>query len=140
MADHFAVHDRAPGTPAPDAVLVLDDGAIAVFRGEPDATVRRTGRIGPVYRSRQGRMAVPTGRILVRFRDGVPAESRRSELQAAGYEIEETLAYSAEAAWVRPKEDLGADPLSHADALRKLADVENVEPEMLTSRAHRGDG
>jgi hypothetical protein len=137
VADHFAVHDRSPGTPAPGAALLLEDGAVAVFRGAPDDDTRRTARIGPVYRSEKGRLAVPTGRILVRFREGVRADTRRREIEAAGYDIEEVLPYAAQAAWVRRTGGDIAGSLSQVDELRKLSDVENVEPQMLTQRAPR---
>jgi hypothetical protein len=137
LPDHYAVHDRAPGTPAPGAVLLLEDGAIAVFRGAPDERTRGSASVGPVYRSDQGRLAVPTGRVLVRFSEGVQAASRRDDLEQAGFEIEETLAYAPQAAWVRCKEGGVADALAYVARLRKLADVENVEPQMLTPSVQR---
>jgi hypothetical protein len=139
LADHFAVYDRTPGTPAPQAVLLLEDGSVAVFRGKPDDAMRRTARIGPVYRSAQGRLVVPTGRILVRFRDGVAAESRRRDIEAAGFEVEEILPYATQAAWVRGKGTDIAGSLSRIGSLRGLADVEHVEPEWLSQAARRTD-
>jgi hypothetical protein len=137
LPDHYAVHGRRPGTPAPEAVAVLEDSAVAVFRGTPDGGTRAGGRIGPVYRSARGRLLVPTGRVLVRFRTGVAAESRRRDIEAAGYAIEEVLPYAAEAAWVhRPGDDV-AEALAGLEALRRLAGVDHVEPQLLSRAAQR---
>jgi hypothetical protein len=138
LADHFAVHDRPPGTPAPEAELLLEEGSVAVFRGTPDDRTRGRARLGPVYRSASGRLSVPTGRVLLRFRDGVSAESRRQEIEAAGYQIEEVLPYAAHAAWVRRASGGISESVAGAETLRKLADVEQVEPQLLSQSVPRG--
>jgi hypothetical protein len=116
---------------------VLEDGAVAVFRGAPDERTRRTARIGPVYRSEKGRLIVPTGRVLLRFREGVSADSRRPDIEAAGYEIEEVPPYAPNAAWVRRKGGDIAGSASARQSLRKLADVENIEPQLLSRNVSR---
>jgi hypothetical protein len=83
---HYAVHQRSPDLPTPDAALLLDDGAVAVFQGEPgEATeASQAGDLSPVYGLQPGGVpAVPTGRVFVRFAEGVKAESRRQALVRA---------------------------------------------------------
>ena len=66
----YAVHGRQPGTPAPEAAYLFNDGAIAVFQGAPDqAEVGAAAeKPGPVYALQGGGSpAVPTGLILIRF-------------------------------------------------------------------------
>jgi hypothetical protein len=137
LADHFAVHDLPPGEPVPGAVLLLEDGAVAVFRGTPQGEARRGTRVGPVYRSAKGRLVVPTGRVLVRFHEGVRADDRRRAIEAAGYEVEGVLPYAPHAAWVRGKGGDIGDSLAGIDALRGLGDVDHVEPQLLSPSSPR---
>jgi hypothetical protein len=92
----------------------------------------------PVYRLEpDGPLAVPTGKVFVRFKEGVEAETRRAEIEGAGYEIIQTPPYAPSSAWVRSAGGDIARSLSDIEALEKLADVENVEPQMLVERAQR---
>jgi hypothetical protein len=139
-AGHYAVHHRPTNTPAPDAVLLLEDGAIAVFRGEPDeaAEASQVGDLSPVYGLQpSGLPAVPTGRVFVRFAEGVQAESRRQEINRTGYELVESLAYAPHAAWLRPRSGDMADALAGISRLEQLPDIENVEPQMLMESVRR---
>lgn len=140
LPGYYAVHNRKPGTPAPTALFVLNDGAIAVFRGEPETREDAgAARVSPVYRLHpDGPLAVPTGLVLVRFADGVAAESRQEELARTGFEIAEIMAYAPQAAWVRPASGEIAAALHAIPALSDLADIENVEPQMLLQRVSRG--
>jgi hypothetical protein len=137
--DTYAVHDRKPGSPAPGATELLNDGAIAVHDGEPAAEAsRQEGRLGPVYSLEPGgALAVPTGLLFVRFAEGVAAETRRDELERAGFEIVKSPGYAPQAAWVRSRSDDIAGTLAQIPALERLPQVERVEPEMLMPRARR---
>jgi hypothetical protein len=137
---HYAVHQRPPDMPAPDAALLLDDGAIAVFQGEPDeaAEAAQAGGLSPVYGLQPSDLpAVPTGRVFVRFAEGVKAETRRQEIDRAGYELVESPVYAPQAAWLRARSGDLADALAGIPRLEQLPDVENVEPQMLMERARR---
>lgn len=139
-ADYYAVHQRPASLPAPGAVLLLDDGAIAIFPGEPDeaGVTAQAGRLSPVYGLQpSGLPAVPTGRVFVRFAAGVQAESRRQEINRAGYEVVESLAYAPHAAWLRARSGDIADALAGIPQLEQLPDVENVEPQMLLESVRR---
>lgn len=119
--------------------MTLADGAIAVFRGEANADAVRAGKVGPVYQlGSGGTVAVPTGRVFLRFRAGVEAATRRPEIEAAGYRLEEVPSYASHAAWLLPKKGDIAGALAGIDELKKLPDVEAVEPEMLRQSARRG--
>jgi hypothetical protein len=80
--------------------------------------------------------ASPTGRVWVRFADGVDAAGRAAALEGAGYRIERIPGYAANAAYVRA--DDVATSLQGLERLRALPDVEHVEPEMLRKRNFRG--
>jgi hypothetical protein len=137
---YYAVHDRRPDMPAPGAALLLNDGAIAVFRGEPDETqaASMAGTLGPVYALQPGGPpAVPTGLVFVRFAEGVAADSHGEEIDRAGYEVAESLSYAPQAAWLRARSGRIADALAGIPALEKMPDVENVEPQMLMASARR---
>jgi hypothetical protein len=137
---YYAVQQRPPDLPAPDAVLLLDDGAIAVFQGEPGeaAEAAQAGGLSPVYALQpSGLSAIPTGRVFIRFAEGVKAESRRPEIDQAGYELIESLAYAPQAAWLRAQSGDIADALAGIPQLEQLPDVENVEPQMLKESARR---
>jgi hypothetical protein len=151
--DHYAVLRRRQGDPADDAVLTLDGGSIAVFRGQADAQSSATAGdasrraaagagegpvVGPVYAlAPNGPLAVPTGLIFARFADGVAADSRRDDLRRLGYDVVEVPSYAPNAAWLRAQSGEIADALAGAPALEALPDVEAVEPQMLMESARR---
>ena len=140
LPSHYAVHDRPLDVPAPGAVLLLNAGTIAVFAGEPDTTGDLAGSVtlSPAYQLQpDGALAVPTGQVFVRFAEGVAAETRREELARAGYEVVQLLAYAPQAAWVRARSGGIAEALTGIPALEALADVENVEPQMLMKSTQR---
>jgi hypothetical protein len=143
--DCYAVHGVAGSPVAKKAILVLEDGSVAVFRGQPPASATagagaraQPPRIGPVYASAPGGgLAVPTGRILVRFSPGTLAEERRADLRGAGFEIEKVLAYAPEAAWVRATSGGIGAALLGLPEIGALPGVEHVEPQMLMKSVRR---
>jgi len=82
-----------------------------------------------------GGAATPTGRVLVRFADAPTRERRTKDIEAAGYRIEEVLAYAPQAAWVRARSGDAAESLSKLARLEAIPGVEEVEPQMLRPRA-----
>ena len=119
----------------PERVRSRTDDAGSVYELQRDAS---DGEQGPVYALKSGgRRAVPTGLVFVRFKTGITPRERCDELENAGYEIEQTLDYAPEAAWVRAKSGEISDALHGLDNLAKITDVENVEPQMLMRRASR---
>ena len=90
-----------------------------------------------VYALPSGRLAVPTGRVFVRFREGVAPKARSEELKHAGYRITMTLAYAPSAAWLEADDGEVATALRNIERLEALNGVVNVEPQLLAPRVAR---
>lgn len=160
----YAVHGWRAGTSGVQPVQTFAEDGIAIIKGEPDpaeasphseaatagssaATAGKTKPgeakqiLSPVYAQQSGggvgSMAVPTGRVLIRFADAVKVANRESEIRSAGYEVEQTLDYAPNAAWLRARSGNIADALNGIATLAKLPDVENVEPQLLMQASYR---
>ncbi|HET6998634.1 MAG TPA: hypothetical protein VFI03_08595 [Solirubrobacterales bacterium] len=118
-------------------VATFEDGEISVapVSSAPDPSGER--RIGPVYRQPGGGLAVPTGRVLVRFAPDDSPQAHSEELGEAGFKVEEVLGYAPHAAWVRPHDEQPVAALSELAKLRSLPGVEHVEPQVLTEMTRR---
>lgn len=140
LDDHFALHGGAPSALCPELRLRLGDRALTVCRGRPPqrgALPAGVG-VGPVYALEPaGSLAVPTGRLLVRFGAGVEARSRRRSLEAAGYSVHRLLSYAPHAVWVQARSRDVASALGGIARLERLPDVVNVEPQMLMEGVSR---
>jgi hypothetical protein len=141
---YYAVHYQQPGTVAPGAVLELNDGAIAVFPGEPDEPqnalqlASTAGTVSAIYTlPSDNLLAIPTGLVFIRFAEGVKVELRQDAIAQAGYEVTESLFYAPQAAWLKARSGKIVDALTGISQLEALPDVENVEPQMLMERALR---
>jgi hypothetical protein len=144
LPDHYAVrrdHTEAPPSEGIITTISEDGGKIEVFREEAANERKRAasrGEVRPVYALQPGGTpAVPTGQVFIRFIEGIPVKERVREIQQAGYEIAQSLEYAPHAAWLRARSGEIADALAGIQALEKIADVENVEPQMLMQRANR---
>jgi len=138
MRGYYALRPE-PGTKASGhALIVLDDGT-EVYKGDPsEAGVMGNAILAPIYRLQpSGALAVPTGLVFVRFKDQVPVESHREEIEQDGFEIAQTLDYAPNAAWLRPLSGDIGQALNSIAQLEQLPDVESVEPQMLTARSWR---
>jgi hypothetical protein len=114
--DLYAAHDPA--------------GTVSAIAGSPQ------GRM-PVYALGE-RLMFPTNRVWVRFAEGTSARDRASDLERAGFRIEESPGYAPHGAFVVADEPGFA--LAHLDALRSIEGVEVVEPQMLSEASRRGTG
>ena len=131
-AVHGGGHD-----PEGDLVCAVDEG-IRVYRGAPGPGKGPATAVTPVYGlGGQGPPAVPTGRVLVRFADGLRIEDRRDQLEAAGYALQEPLAYAPQAGWVQAASGGAAAALRGLSRLAALPDVAHVEPQMLMPATRR---
>jgi hypothetical protein len=102
---------------------------------------RRPGRPGPVYRSVPGgSVAVPSGRVFVRFASGERALDHAAALARLGYTIAEAPEWSPESAWVAAADASVETALSGIPALSRLPGVEHAEPELLRERVPRAPG
>ena len=139
----YAVHGWRADTPGPKPVQTLEEGDIAIMQGEPDPAAVTAARdtLSPVYSPQSGgaarSMAVPTGRVFIRFADGVKVGDRETEIRKAGYAVDQKLDYAPNAAWLSARSGSIADALNGISALQKIGDVENVEPQMLLEASRR---
>jgi len=133
----IAMHGGGPAKGASTPVASLEGGDITIVpAGQASGRPKRTG---PVYRAGPGGpIAVPTGRVFVRFREGTSAESKREEVAAAGFAVESVPAYAPHAAWVRPASERVTDALVDLDRLQRLPGVERVEPQLVSEAEHKG--
>jgi hypothetical protein len=138
LLKHGYYSQHPPSDAAEEAELVLEDGSIAVFRGEPPKTREVQSSIGPVYElGPGGSLAVPTGLVFIRFRDEITAGSRLQEIEQAGFELKDVVPYAPNAAWLKARSGSIADSLVGISQLTALADVESVEPQMLMKGSAR---
>jgi hypothetical protein len=139
IADSYAIHGaQSTSRRAKSRQKMQDDeGALSIYDGNP-SEAPDGARVAPVYRLEPGgSLAVPTGRVLVRFAEGVAPDEQIEEIERAGYEIAERIVYAPQAVWLEAKEkDLGA-ALSGVHKLMEMEGVENVEPQMIMARAAR---
>jgi hypothetical protein len=133
---YYAIHYNQPGTVSPGAILQLNEGASAIFSGEPNQSEKNT--LSPVYTlESNGSLAVPTGLVFIRFAGGINVESQREAINGAGYEVEQSLAYAPNAAWLRPRSGNIVDAIAGISQLQAIPNVENVELQMLMERGLR---
>ncbi len=140
IADHYAVHGRKSGEPAPDAAYVLGQGTIAVFEGSPVPATAAAApeKLSAVYSlTPGGSPAVPTGLVFIRLAEGLAIAEREEAIKDAGYEVAETLPYAPNAAWLRSRSGGIADALAKLGSLEKILSVESVEPQMLMESVRR---
>lgn len=134
--DYFALRQTRQRSPA-GAVTTMSESAetlFAVFHGTPDAGTDAE----PVYSAgRDGPLAVPTGRIFVRLAAGLTPKERIAEFASMGLEIERTLSYAPNAAWLRPAQGGAAEALRVLKKVEKVPGVEHAEPQMLIQRTPR---
>ncbi|MBG1269225.1 hypothetical protein [Nostoc sp. WHI] len=136
---YYAVHYKQANTVASGAVLQLNDGAIAVFSGEPNQSEPDT--LSPIYTIEPNDLlAVPTGLVFIRFAEGVDVESQREVINRAGYEVEQSLDYAPQAAWLRAQSGSIVDAIAGISQLEAIPNVENVELQMLMERDLRLGG
>jgi hypothetical protein len=136
----FAVRRTAAGTgrDVPVRTIVDDDGVpIDVHRGAPPPTSRDVEGVTPVYSRAAGGIAVPTGRVFVRFRDDVAVATKAEELLRAGYRIAKTVPYAPNAAWLEAVDGRVAAALRNIGRLEALSEVVTVEPQLLSPRVAR---
>jgi hypothetical protein len=132
---------EAPGDAIPSGAVAIITGdeeqAFVVYRGRPERQPAAE-EAGPVYSAgADGPLAVLTGRVFIRFAEGIRPEERRDEIAAAGFEIERTLSYAPAAAWLRPRGQEAATGLSTLSTLEEIPGVLHLEPQMLMARALR---
>jgi len=108
------------------------DGAFTIFQVPASSSAIADRSILPVYRAQpSGMLAVATGRLWVRFAEGIDATQKREKVEKVGCSLEELPPWTASGAWVRASSGKVADALAASAVLQKLPGVEHVEPQML---------
>ena len=104
----------------------------------PPADQPATLTITPVYATDpRGPLAVPTGRIFLRFTPDIRVEAHRSGLAERGYTVVTIPSYAPHTAWVQATNDDIATSLLNIEQLNGLPGVVNVEPQLLMQRKSR---
>ncbi|MEH1786569.1 hypothetical protein [Nostoc sp.] len=133
---YYAIHYNQPSTVPAGAILQLNNGEIAVFSGEPNQSEK--GILSPIYTlEANASLVVPTGLVFIRFAEGVDVESQREVINQAGYEVAQSFSYAPHAAWLRAKSGNIVDAIAGISQLEAIANVENIEPQMLMERGLR---
>jgi hypothetical protein len=125
------------GDPAGTTIATFADENLTVT---PVASVRPENHaelVGPVYRGPGGELAVPTGRVLVRFGSGDEAKAHAGAISDAGFQLDEVPRYAPQAAWVLPVSGGVTAALSGIERLQNIPGVEHVEPQVLMAAARR---
>ena len=136
----IAIHDRVEPPAGWPVVLTLEDPPIVICRGDTRALPRTLlhATLTPVYAlTPRGSPAVPTGLVLVRFREGIAAAACGDVVAREGFTIHDVLPYAPSAAWVKAASGGIPASLRGIPALESLPDVVDVEPQMLKRSARR---
>ncbi len=134
-----AVHAEPELMPA-GALQLLEDNTIGVFNADALSGLSGQLDVGPVYSLAEQKatiFAVPTGRVLIRFHPSDKATDHSSEIEQAGYRIEEALTYAPEAAWVSAAAGGIASALRQLHQLESIATIQHVEPQLIRPTARR---
>ena len=138
LAPEFYADSSGERTPAANRLVAQLDENIAVLEGATPPGEAAQKRALPVYRAQpSGAFAVPTGRVWVRFADGVKAAEKNDAFKNLGFEIEESPAWAPQAVWLRSSSGRIADALAALPELKGLTEVVQVEPQMLTAIARK---
>lgn len=135
--EFYARSSNVPRSPGERVVQRLDD-RFAIFQVSAASRSIAEGDMLPVYRAQpSGMFAIPTGRLWVRFAEGIDAAKIREKVEKAGCSLEELPPWAANSAWVRASSGKVADALAAVPVLQKSPGVEYVEPQMLLPSARK---
>jgi hypothetical protein len=136
----YARCSKVPLSPGERVVQMLDD-RFAIFHVPAFSSAIPKEDVLPVYRAQpSGMLAVATGRLWVRFAEGIDATQMREKVEKVGCSLEELPPWTARGAWVRASSGKVADALAAAALLERLPGVEHVEPQILLSCVRKALG
>lgn len=141
LPDHYAIHGTVPTELLMAVRETLNNQSISILQGKMN--VERQNRlsltISPVYALEpHGVPAVPTGKLFIRLEEHIRAEEKRDILETMGYQIIDIPPYAPYTCWVSAHPDSLTTSLSHLSKLQTIADIRNIEPQMLTALRYRG--
>ncbi|MBT6155588.1 MAG: hypothetical protein HOL01_06630 [Planctomycetaceae bacterium] len=118
----------------------IEDGDLTVCRkrhGETSLAAPATAA-GPVYRlGEHGPLAVPTGKVFVRFTEQTKLEDRQEDIERTGFMVNQILSYAPHAGWIEPKSGKIVDAINRFEELKYIPGVAAVEPQMLMESQRR---
>jgi hypothetical protein len=140
MEHHYSMSGAVPLDYPNSVIAVLDAGATVIYAGDPPTSSQDSDprQYTPVYAIQGGSPAVPTGRVLVRFEEHLSAAAQQLAISTAGYLIEQILPYAPHAAWVTSASGEIQAALNAIPRLEALANVVNVEPQLVRPSIQRG--
>ena len=136
----FAWRGPLPMSLTDDRVAGLQQEQITILRMVSDQLEieLRDEAITAVYSlPPKGPLFVPTGRVFVRFDRRLRSREFTSQLEDLGFSVIEVPPYAPHAAWVAHESGHIYSSLIKFRRIQSLDGVENVEPQMLTSRVAR---
>ena len=140
MPQFFALRGDIPTCIRRSLCLTIGEDGYAVYEDDPE---KYQGEIDvqtalPVYALEPGgSLALATGRILIRFAEGIRVEDKETEIADLGYVIAERISYAPQAAWLTARNGSIARALWDVTHLYALAEVEHVEPQMVMESVPR---
>ena len=84
-----------------------------------------------------GLLYVPTGRIFIRLKEDKRLQELSGALQALAFVIVDIPDYAPHSGWLEHRSGEIHRALTELIRLKRLEDVENIEPQMLSSRSYR---
>ena len=138
--DLIALHGPLTDSQRADVIVEIETDAIGIFRQDAVAVSSRSPDlvITPVYAiDPNGALAVPTGRIFVRFQPEIRLDELRRAIEDCGFVIVEHLPYAPNAGWLQAADRGIATALLSFPKLQSIPQLENAEPQMLMHKAQR---
>jgi hypothetical protein len=138
--DYFVVSGEDVGDADLSVEFHIEDGDLMVCRmpTEPTSLATFSSPAGPVYRLKEhGSLAIPTGRVFVRFSEHTKFENHRMDIKRYGFKVDQILSYAPHAGWVKPNSGEIAEALSRFEELKQIPGVAAVEPQMIMQSQQR---
>jgi hypothetical protein len=138
--DYYVVSGAGVGQTDLDVEFHIEEGDLTVCRKRHDQTSfpPTTTAVGPVYRlGEHGPLAIPTGKVFVRFAEQTKLEDRQEDVERAGFRVKQILSYAPQAGWVEPRSGEIVDAISRFEELKHIPGVTAVEPQMLMESQRR---
>jgi len=138
--DYYVVSGAGAGQADLDVEFHIEEGDLTVCRKRHDETsfAAPTTAAGPVYRlGEHGPLAIPTGKVFVRFTKQTKLEDRREDIERTGFRVHQILSYAPHAGWVEPKSGEIIDAIRRFEELKHILGVTAVEPQMLMESQRR---
>lgn len=129
-----------PATLQPFARSAIGANGYTVYECDPEKFRNEIDmqKVLPVYAlGPDGPFSVATGRVFIRFADGIRVSDKAEIISGAGYRVVEVLSYAPQAAWLAASDRTIASALSNLPRLAGLGDLDSVEPQLVMESVPR---